>query len=341
MRLASLREGRDGRLVAVSEDLRLCVEAPVRTLQAALDDWTRWEPDLRALVPCEPFDAELCAAPLPRAYQWLDGSAYLNHVRLARQARGAPLPRGIETDPLMYQGLSDGNLGPREPIQTAPGWHADFEGEVAVITGDVPRGAGRETALAAIHLVTLVNDISLRGLIPDELAKGLGFVQSKPASAYAPLAVTPDALPGWDDGRLSGTLEVDLNGEPFGRAETGEGMAFDFPTLVMHAARTRPLSAGTVIGSGTVSNGGADGPGCPVAEGGRGYSCIAEARMVETIRRGMPATHWLASGDRVRISMSHGGPNGGRSLFGDIDQTVIEQAGIEQAVSDRIGIEGG
>lgn len=324
MRLASLREGRDGRLVVVSEDGTLCAEAPVRTLQAALDEWARWEPELREVVPDRPFDPELCAAPLPRAFQWLDGSAYLNHVRLARRARGANLPLGLETDPLMYQGISDGNLGPREAIRTERGWGADFEGEVAVILGDVPRGADRETAAAAIRLVTLVNDVSLRGLIPGELAKGFGFVQSKPASSFAPLAVTPDALPGWDGARLHGALEVDLNGAPFGRVEAGEGMAFDFPALVVHAARTRALGAGTILGSGTVSNGDPDGPGRPVSEGGRGFSCLAEARMVEAIREGSPRTPWLAGGDHVRIAMRHDGPSGGRSLFGEIEQTVIE-----------------
>ena len=316
MRLATLREGRDGRLVVVSEDLTLCGLAPVRTMQAALDDWTRWEPDLRAVEPSEPFDPELCAAPLPRAYQWLDGSAYLEHVRLARRARGAEMPQRLESDPLMYQGMSDGNLGAREPIRTGPGWDADFEGEVAVILGDVPLGADREVAAAAIRLVTIVNDVSLRGLIPDELAKGFGFVQGKPATAYAPVAVTPDALPGWDGARLHATLEVDRDGEPFGRVEAGEGMAFDFPRLVAHAAATRPLSAGTILGSGTVSNEG----GLPVAEGGRGYACLAEARMVEAIREGAPRTPWLSSGGRVRIGMAHEG----RSLFGDIEQTVIE-----------------
>lgn len=323
MRLASLREGRDGRLVVVSEDGRLCGEAPVRTLQAALDEWARWEPDLRAVEPAEPFAPELCAAPLPRAFQWLDGSAYLNHVRLARQARGAGMPPGLETDPLMYQGVSDGNLGPREGLRTAPGWGADFEAEVAVILGDVPRGADRETAAAAIRLVTLVNDVSLRALIPSELAKGFGFLQSKPPSAFAPFAVTPDALPGWDGGRLHGTIEVTLNGRPFGRLEAGEGMAFDFPALVVHAARTRALGAGTILGSGTVSNADADGPGRPVSEGGRGFACLAEARMVEAIRHGSPRTPWLGAGDHVRIAYAHEG----REPFGAIDQTVIEGEG--------------
>lgn len=319
MRLATLREGRDGRLVVVSSDLRRCVAAPVRTMQAALDDWARWEPDLRALDPAAdpdaaPFDPELCAAPLPRAYQWLDASAYLDHVRLARRARGVPVPPDLERVPLMYQGMSDGMLGPREPIRTGPGWHADLEAEVAVILGDVPRGAGRETAAAAIRLVTLVNDVSLRGLIPDELARGFGFVQSKPASAFAPVSVTPDALPGWDGARLGGVVEVDLNGRPLGRADAGVGMAFDFPDLVVHAAATRPLSAGTILGSGTIAN-----EGGPLPDG-PGHSCLAEARMVEAIGGGAPRTPWLASGDAVRIEMLRDGA----SVFGAIEQVVVE-----------------
>ena len=308
MKLATLSAGRDGRLVVVSDDLGRCAEAPVSTLQAALDDWTRWEPELRAVRPTEPFDPALCAAPLPRAYQWLDGSAYLNHVRLARQARGAEMPPELETVPLMYQGMSDGNLGPRASLHAGEGWGADFEAEVAVILGDVPMGASREVAAGAIRLVTILNDVSLRGIIPGELARGFGFVQGKPASAYAPVAVTPDALAGWDGGRLHGTMEVDLDGEPFGRPDAGRGMAFDFPALIAHAARTRALSAGTVLGSGTVSS-----EGGALGDGGPGYSCIAEARMVETIRDGAPRTPWLSPGQRVRIAMEP---------FGAIEQVV-------------------
>jgi fumarylacetoacetate (FAA) hydrolase len=281
----------------------------VPTLQAALDDWARWEPELRAVEPTGPFDPALCAAPLPRAYQWLDGSAYLNHVRLARAARGVEMPPELETVPLMYQGMSDGNLGPREPIRTGDDWGTDFEAEVAVILGDVPMGASREVAAGAIRLVTILNDVSLREIIPGELARGFGFVQGKPACAHAPVAVTPDALPGWDGGRLHGVMEVDLDGEPFGRPDAGRGMAFDFPTLVAHAARTRALSAGTVIGAGTVSS-----EGGALAEGGPGFACIAEARMVETIRDGAPRTPWLSAGQRVRIAMEP---------FGSIEQVVI------------------
>lgn len=334
MRLASLKSGRDGRLVVVSQDLSRYADAAAvaPTLQAALDDWSRCEPSLRALAQAledgtadaHPFDEAACASPLPRAYQWADGSAYVNHVQLVRRARGAEMPDSFWTDPLMYQGGSDGFLGPRDPIPLAdPAWGCDLEGEVAVIVGDVPQGASREQALAAIRLVMLANDVSLRNLIPGELAKGFGFFQSKPASAFSPVAVTPDALgEAWRDGKLHGVLSVDLNGAPFGRADAGIDMTFDFGTLVAHAAKTRALCAGTIVGSGTVSNRGPDGgPGLPIAQGGVGYACLAEVRTVETIRAGAPATPFLKAGDRVRIAMY--GP-GGRSLFGGIDQVVAE-----------------
>jgi fumarylacetoacetate (FAA) hydrolase len=251
-----------------------------------------------------------------------DGSAYLNHVELARRARGADMPASFWTDPLLYQGGSDGFLGPRDPIPLADEtWGCDLEAEVAVITGDVPMGASRETALAAVRLVMLVNDVSLRGLIPGELAKSFGFFQSKPASAFSPVAATPGALgDAWRDGRLQGVLRVDLNGEPLGRADAGEGMAHDFGQLIAHAARTRSLAAGSIVGSGTVSNKGRDGgPGAPVAAGGAGYSCIAELRAVETIAAGQPRTPFLRDGDRVRIEMQGAD---GRSFFGAIEQVV-------------------
>ncbi len=320
MKLASLADGRDGRLVVVSDDLAVCAAAPVPTLQAALDDWEGWEPELRRLVPDRPFDAAACAAPLPRAFQFLDGSAYVNHVELVRRARGAEMPERFWTDPLMYQGLSDGFLGPRAPIRGRREWGLDFEGEIAVVTGDVPRGADRATAAAAIRLVMLCNDVSLRGLIPDELSKGFGFVQSKPASAFSPVAVTPDALPGWGGGKLGGTLRLDLNGAPFGRVEAGQDMTFDFPDLIVHAAATRALGAGTIVGSGTVSNKLDGGPGRTVAAGGAGYACIAEQRTVETIEQGRPLTPFLRDGDRVRIWMEDGA---GRSIFGAIEQDVV------------------
>ncbi|WP_374597216.1 fumarylacetoacetate hydrolase family protein [Brevundimonas sp.] len=332
MKLASLKHGRDGRLVLVSNDLNWFTDAFLiaPTLQAALDDWDRLEPDLRALaeslehggVPRGRFHERDAAAPLPRAYQWADGSAYVNHVELVRKARGAEMPDSFWTDPLMYQGGSDGFLAPRDPIPLADeAWGCDLEAEVVVVTGDVPQGATRAQALAAIRLVGLVNDVSLRNLIPAELGKGFGFVQSKPASALSPVFVTPDALGDrWKDGKLHGTLSVQLNGQDFGQADAGTDMTFDFGTLIAHLAKTRSLGAGTIIGSGTVSNRDADGgPGKPVSEGGLGYSCIAEIRTVETILRGKPETPFLKSGDTVRIEMLD---EHHHTLFGAIEQTV-------------------
>ena len=331
MKLASLKGGRDGRLVVVSSDLTRCLDAreAAPTLQAALDDWARVKPLLEVLEDRvesragEPFDEAACASPLPRAYQWADGSAYVNHVQLVRRARGAVMPESFWTDPLMYQGGSDGFLGPRDPIPLKDeAWGCDLEAEVAVITGDVPLGANREAAAAAIRLVLLVNDVSLRGLIPGELDKGFGFFQSKPASAFSPVAVTPEALgAAWKDGKLRGQMRVDLNGRPFGRTRAEVDMTFDFPTLIAHAARTRALSAGTIIGSGTVSNRGADGgPGQAIEDGGVGYSCLAELRTVETITSGAPKTSFLKAGDRVRIEMFD---DAGMSLLGAIEQEIV------------------
>jgi len=331
MKLASLKGGRDGRLVVVSGDLAWYAPAEriAPTLQAALDDWARCEPELRGLAeslehgaaPRERFREHEAASPLPRAYQWADGSAYVNHVALVRQARAADMPESFWNDPLMYQGGSDGFLGPRDPIPLKDeAWGCDLEGEIAVVTGDVPLGASREEALAAIRLVMLCNDVSLRNLIPGELAKSFGFFQSKPASAFSPVAVTPDALPGWKDGTLNGKLEVELNGKPLGEADAGVDMTFDFGTLIAHAARTRALAAGTIIGSGTVSNRGPDGgPGKPIPQGGVGYSCLAEVRTVETILGGKPVTPFLKAGDVVRIEMMDGKRH---SIFGAIEQEV-------------------
>ncbi|MDP3739375.1 MAG: fumarylacetoacetate hydrolase family protein [Hyphomonadaceae bacterium] len=332
MKLASLKAGRDGRLVVVSHDLTKMADAShiAPTLQSALDNWKRAAPRLQSLagelelgsIPSERFHEHECASPLPRAYQWADGSAYVNHVQLVRQARKAEMPDTFWTDPLMYQGGSDSFLGPRDPIPLAdPEWGCDMEGEIAVITGDVRVGPSQEEAQRAIRLVMLANDVSLRNLIPSELGKGFGFFQSKPSSAFSPVAVTPDELEGmWDGHRLHGALQVRLNGETFGCAQTAVDMTFDFPTLIAHAAKTRALSAGSIIGSGTVSNRGADGgPGKPVKDGGVGYSCIAELRMVETITTGAPKTGFLKRGDRVEIEMLD---NRGRSIFGRIDQTV-------------------
>ncbi|MGR3540562.1 MAG: fumarylacetoacetate hydrolase family protein [Hasllibacter sp.] len=314
MRLASLREGPDGPLVKLSSDGRKMARAGV-TLQAALDRWDEWQPRLRHMVPDKPTGR--LGAVLPRAFQFLDGSAYVNHVELVRRARGAEMPASFWTDPLMYQGCST-FLPPDAPIEGDPAWGIDCEAEVAVITGPVPMGATEDQAAAAIRLVTILNDVSLRNLIPDELAKGFGFVQSKPPSALAPVAVTPDSLPGWDGARLHGTMHVEVNGRPLGRADAGRDMTFGFPALIAHAAKTRALPAGTVIGSGTVSNGGGNAPGRPVAEGGLGYSCIAEQRTVETILRGAPETPFLQPGDRVRVWMGEEGA----PTFGLIDQRV-------------------
>jgi fumarylacetoacetate (FAA) hydrolase len=315
MKLASLKDGRDGRLVVVSRDLGWCVDAAeiAPTLQAALDDWARCEAPLRELadrleaggVASQRFREHDAASPLPRAYQWVDGSAYLNHVELVRKARGAEMPASFLTDPLMYQGGSDGFLAPREPIPLVNAeFGLDLEAEVAVVTGDVPIGADREAALASVRLVMLCNDVSLRNLIPSELAKSFGFFQSKPASAFSPVAVTPDELgDAWREGRLHGQLLVALNGRPFGRA-----------------ARTRALGAGSIVGSGTVSNKGDGGdPGRPIGDGGAGYSCIAEIRTVETLLAGAPKTPFLADGDVVRIEMLDAA---GHSIFGAIEQQV-------------------
>jgi fumarylacetoacetate (FAA) hydrolase len=332
LKLASLKGGRDGRLVVVSDDLAWCADAAhiAPTLQAALDDWDHVAPLLAGLatdlaheaIPMRRFHERDAAAPLPRAYQWADGSAYVNHVALVRQARGADLPDSFWHDPLVYQGGSDGFLGPRDPICLADeSWGCDMEAEIVVVVGDVPQGASREDALAAIRLVGLTNDVSLRNLIPDELAKGFGFYQSKPASTFSPVFVTPDALGDcWQNGKLHGTLNVDLNGQPFGRADAGVDMTFDFGMLVAHLAKTRSLGAGTIVGSGTVSNRDADGgPGKPIADGGLGYSCIAELRTVETIKGGAPVTPFLKSGDSVRIWMDDAKHH---PIFGTIEQSV-------------------
>ncbi|MBY0301663.1 MULTISPECIES: fumarylacetoacetate hydrolase family protein [Sphingomonas] len=332
MKLASLKHGRDGKLVVVSDDLAWYADAShiCATMQAALDDWDRIAPHLRLLatdlrneaIPRERFHEHSAAAPLPRAYQWADGSAYVNHVALVRQARGAEMPDSFWHDPLMYQGGSDGFLAPRDPIPLADeAWGCDMEAEVVVVTGDVPQGASREEALAAVRLVGLTNDVSLRNLIPGELAKGFGFFQSKPASAFSPVFVTPDALGDWwQGGKLHRKLMVDLNDAPLGRVEAGEDMTFDFGTLIAHAAKTRALGAGTIVGSGTVSNRDADGgPGRPVADGGVGYCCLAEVRTVETIRTGTASTPFLKKGDTVRIWAED---DRHHPIFGTIEQTV-------------------
>ncbi|WP_417669534.1 fumarylacetoacetate hydrolase family protein [Roseibium sp.] len=337
MKLATLKDGsRDGKLVIVNKELTRCTEAThiAPTLQAALDNWDKVAPKLEVLaeslshdaVPSLRFHEHDAMSPLPRAYQWADGSAYVNHVELVRKARNAEMPASFWTDPLMYQGGSDSFLAPRDPILMGDeAWGIDMEGEIAVITGDVPMGATVEQARDAIRMIMLVNDVSLRGLIPAELGKGFGFFQSKPSSAFSPVAVTPDELgDAWDGSKVSLPLRVDYNGEAFGRAEAGVDMTFDFPTLIAHAAKTRPLGAGAIIGSGTVSNKLDGGPGKPVSEGGVGYSCIAEIRMIETINDGQAKTPFMKFGDTVRIEMMD---RQGHSIFGAIEQTVEKYEG--------------
>jgi fumarylacetoacetate (FAA) hydrolase len=322
MKLASLKGGRDGKLALVSRDLTRAVLVPdiAPTLQAALDDWDRTAPRLKALYQVLNageakdsfgFNPQDCASPLPRAYQWADGSAYVTHVELVRRARGAEMPQSFWTDPLMYQGGSDGFIGPTDPILAADeAWGIDMEGEVAVITDDVPYGCTAEQAERHIKLAMLVNDVSLRNLIPAELAKGFGFFQSKPASAFSPVAVTLDELGSdWRDGRLHRPLEVAVNGEALGAPDAGTDMVFNFPQLIAHVAKTRAMAAGTIIGSGTVSN----------RDRTAGSACIAERRMLEQIENGVASTPFLKFGDRVRIEMKDAN---GHSIFGAIDQHV-------------------
>ena len=333
MKLATLKHGsRDGTLALVSRDLARAIAVPeiAPTLQAALDEWGVVAPHLEKLYAqlnegkttgAVAFDPQQAHSPLPRAYQWADGSAYVNHVELVRRSRGATLPAEFWTDPLMYQGGSDGFLAPTDdivfPDET---WGIDFEAEVAVITGDVPMGVTPQAAESQVLLLMLVNDVSLRNLIPAELSKGFGFFQGKPASSFSPVAVTPGELGGaWREGKLHLPLITTLNGALFGHPNAGVDMTFSFPQLIAHAAKTRALAAGTVIGSGTVSNKEGGGPGRPAASGGVGYSCIAEQRTVETILAGKPSTPFLRFGDRVRIEMRD---DGGQSIFGAIEQTV-------------------
>ena len=327
MKLASLKHGRDGKLVVVSRDLKRAIAADgiAPTLQVALDTWERSAPRLqqvyRELNEGSPigsfsFRPGDCASPLPRAFQWADGSAYVTHVELVRKARGAEMPPSFWTDPLMYQGGSDSFIGPEDDILASDeAWGIDMEGEVAVITGDVPMGASPEQAAPHIRLLMLVNDVSLRNLIPRELEKGFGFFQSKPATAFSPVAVTPDELGDhWRDGKVHLPLTVDLNGARLGSPNAGVDMTFSFPQLIAHVAKTRELEAGSIVGSGTVSN----------ADRKSGSACLAEVRMLETIAKGKPETPFMRFGDRVRIEMKL--PDG-RSVFGAIDQTVKKYEG--------------
>jgi fumarylacetoacetate (FAA) hydrolase len=324
MKLGSLRRGgRDGTLVVVSRDLARAVLVPeiAPTLQAAIEDWDRAAPELRSIsrllddgkaLGAFALDVKDLASPFPRAYQWADGSAYLNHVELVRKARGVEMPPSFLNDPLMYQGGSDRFLAPTDPIPAATEeWGIDFEGEVAVVVDDVPMGVSADRAKAHIKLIMLVNDVSLRNLIPNELAKGFGFFHGKPPTAFSPVAVDPAELgDAWDGGKLNRPLISIFNGRQVGTTDAGLDMQFDFPTLIAHAAKTRPLGAGTIIGSGTVSN----------RDRSKGWSCIAEVRMIETIDEGKPKTPFMRFGDTIRLEMLDGG---GKSIFGAIEQTVV------------------
>ena len=334
MKLATLkRGGRDGTLVVVNRRLTHCRTVPeiACTLQQALDDWDHCTAQLQQVYQdlngdplgrSEPFDPSACHSPLPRAYQWADGSAYVNHVELVRRARGADLPSEFWTDPLMYQGGSDAFVGPCDPVRVlSEAWGIDLEAEVAVITGDVAMGSNSAIASGSVRLLMLVNDVSLRNLIPAELAKGFGFFQSKPACAFSPVAVTPDELgPDWHESRAHRPLKVHINGKLFGQPDAGTDMVFDFAQLIAHAAKTRELGAGTIIGSGTVSNKQGGLQGSSIANGGVGYCCIAELRMYETIETGTPRTPFLKFGDRLRIEMTD---RSGDSIFGVIEQQVL------------------
>lgn len=331
MKLASLKKGgRDGTLVVVSRDLTKCrrVAEIAATMQAALDDWSNVAPNLEAVYAelnrgegqSESFDQTACHSPLPRAYQWADGSAYINHVELVRKARGAEMPASFYVDPLMYQGGSDSFIGPYDEIVADEAWGIDFEGEVAVVVGDIEMGASEAQCSDAIRLVLLVNDVSLRKLIPSELAKGFGFLQSKPASAFGPVAVTPDEIgSAWRDNKVHLPLLVHYNGELFGKPNAGVDMTFDFARLVSHIAKTRALGAGSIVGSGTVSNKQGGLWGSTIANGGVGYCCLAELRTYETIEQGQPKTPFMCHGDKVSLEMFD---ESGRSLFGKIENQV-------------------
>ena len=325
MKLATYKDGsRDGQLVVVSRDLATAHYATgiATRLQQVLDDWNFLSPQLEDLATtlnhgkarhAFAFDPAMCMAPLPRAYQWADGSAYLNHVELVRKARGAEMPESFFGDPLVYQGGSDDFLGPCDdaPFANAD-WGIDFEAEIAVVTGDVPMGASPDQGLEGVRLLMLANDWTLRNLVPAELAKGFGFFQSKPATAFSPVAVTPDELgEAWQKGRVHLTLQSTWNGRKVGQTEAGPEMSFHFGQLIAHIAKTRQLRAGAIVGSGTVSN----------KDWSKGYSCIAEKRAIETIEQGEPKTAFMQYGDTIRIEMKG---RDGLSLFGAIEQTVVE-----------------
>jgi len=340
MKLASLKLGRDGHLVVVSRDLKVAVDAGeiASTLQDALDRWEDCEPRLKAKYEALnegrlkgfEFVQSACTSPLPRAYQWLDGSAYLNHVELVRKARGAKVPASFYDDPLMYQGASDTFIGPRDDILASDeAYGIDMEAEITVITDDVPMGVKPKDALDHIKLVMLVNDVSLRGLIPGELAKGFGFVQSKASCAFSPVAVTPDELgKAWSGATIDLPLLVNYNGAEFGKANAKTDMTFNMAQLVSHAAKTRNLCAGSIIGSGTVSNKFEGSEGKKIEDGGVGYSCIAEIRMIEKIQTGEFKTPFMTFGDTVGIEMNDAS---GLSIFGRIENKVVKYSGPKTA----------
>ena len=320
MKLGSLRSDRDGELLLVSRDLSRAFALP-GTLQTALDHWAEVEPKMRALAAAleegqvpntVPFEPKRCAAPLPRAYQWADGSAYVVHVELVRKARGAAMPPSFWTDPLIYQGGSDSFLGPCEDVPiTDESFGIDFEAEIAVITDDVPMGVTSDAARKHVKLILLANDISLRNIIATELVKGFGFFQGKTWTSFSPVAVTPDELgEAWNGGSIDLPLLSTLNGKPFGKPNARTGMVFDFPKLIAHAAKTRPLGAGTIVGSGTVAN----------EDRSVGSSCIVERRAIEMLEHGAPRTPFMKFGDRIRIEMLDAQ---GRSIFGAIDQKIV------------------
>jgi len=333
MKLATYKDGsRDGQLVVVSRDLSTAHYATgiAARMQQALDDWSFISPQLQDLYDtlnqgkarhAFPFDPKMCMAPLPRAYQWADGSAYINHVELVRKARNSEVPETFYTDPLMYQGGSDDFIGPCDDVVVpSEDFGIDFEAEVAVVTGDVAMGASPEQALDGIRLLMLVNDVSLRNLIPAELAKGFGFFQSKPATAFGPVAVTLDEVgDAWDTGRLNLTVQSTWNGRKVGMCEAGPEMTFHFGQLIAHICKTRNVRAGSVVGSGTVSNKGVDKDG--KTDWPKGYSCIAEKRAIETILDGKPSTAFMKFGDTIRIEVKG---KDGQSVFGAIDQKIAQ-----------------
>ncbi|NQY92640.1 MAG: fumarylacetoacetate hydrolase family protein [Campylobacteraceae bacterium] len=335
MKLATLKNGtRDGSLVVVSRDLKTCIEVHsiAATLQDALDYWRFKEPLLKEiyeklnnndLEDIHDFHENQCESPLPRAYAWADGSAYLNHVELVRKARNAEVPKSFYSDPLMYQGGSDSFIGPKDDIELESlSWGVDFEGEVAIITDDVPMGISSSDAVHHIKLLMLVNDVSLRNLIPSELSKGFGFLHSKPSCSFSPICVTPDELgEAWENSKVNLALDVEYNENLFGNPNAANDMTFSFSDLLSHAAKTRTLCAGTIIGSGTVSNKLDGGAGKTIVDGGRGYSCIAEIRMIEIINEGEAKTPFMEFGDKVKISMSD---KNGNSIFGSIEQTLVK-----------------